>query len=172
MCKSYELAAKFISDVEYAVEAAKEMDKIIDEEAAERAAGMAHKIIDTTLEQHRIEVINEIDAANAVKRVAGITRSCPYVSEFVSINGKGVYGNDFILHLAGRTPLYDEEQLIYIVDRREYQLLNKNGRRNLVSNFFADMCVIVDATGPGECRCLVVYLQGVKKPLFFYGGDI
>ena len=123
-------------------------------------------------EEYRLEVIKEINTANIMDKAAEISRSSLYITETVVIDGNELSGSEFILDTFRKGPLYEDVQLIYNEYSREYQLLYRNGKRKFISVFVVVACVIVNATGLGKCRAIVVCLQGVDVPLIFYGGDI
>lgn len=146
--------------------------KELEVKAAELAKEKAEDLFIAQKEEYRLEVIKEISMANITKKAASISRSSPYITETVFIDEKELSGSEFILDTFRSYPIYEDFQLIYNGYSHEYQLLYKNGKRKFISVFVVIACVIVNATGLGKCRAIVVCLQGVDVPLIFYGGDI
>jgi len=144
----------------------------VETKAEELAKEKAEELFNAQKEEYRLEVIKEINIAAVTAKRAEISRSSPYISENVTVNGKELHGCDFIPDTAIHDPLYDDVQLIYNDYSHEWQILQKNGKRKFVSNFVVLAIVIVNATGIGQCKAIAVYLQGVDKPLIFKEGDI
>lgn len=144
----------------------------LEKKSEELAIEKADSHFNAKKEAYRLEVIMEIEAANSAKKVAEISRSSVYVSESIIVDGKELQGSDFVLDSLGREPLYSECQLIHSENRCEYQLLYKNGKRKFVSDFVVVACAIVNATGQGKCKAVVVFLRGLETPLIFRKGDM
>lgn len=144
----------------------------LEAKAAELAKKTAENMFNAQKEDLRLEVFKEINTDNITKKATEISRSSPYITETVVIDGKELSGNEFILNTFRSYPLYEDVQLIYNEYSQEYQLLYKNGKRKFISVFVVVVCVIVNATGPRKCKAIVVYLRGVDTPLVFYERDI
>ncbi|MGN0622145.1 MAG: hypothetical protein ACI4I9_09785 [Porcipelethomonas sp.] len=159
-------------DIELASQKEKELHKIIEEEAEALAVSLAEEKFQDKKETFELEVIEKVNAANSAKKVAGISRKSSYVTENILADGKEIHVYDFIQKIAGYYPQYDGNQLMFYVCASEYQLLHKNGKREFVSNFVVDACIIVNATGLGSCEAIVIYIRGKDVPLIFNKGDI
>lgn len=167
----FEFVRKCGCDIEFVSQKTQELERLIGKMADERAEEISEKYFNAQKEEYRIEIIQEINAANIKVKAAEISRNSPYITETVFIDGKELHRADFIAETPGRYPLYEDVQLI-CNSNYEYQLLYKNGKRKYVSDFVVVACIIVNATGPGCCKAIIVYIRGVETPLIFEGGDI
>lgn len=169
MSHSYELAAKYIGDVEDAGEAAKEIDKLIDHEADHRA----EEKLDAHKEQYQLEILKQLQEERIKKAGMDITTSSPLFSDIYNIDGVEVFPDDYIPDSKEAAPLYEETFLNKNEYSLEYQEINRNtGKRKFVWKNPTTLVLIANPTAVGKCEDIAVYLKGKKKPLIFHNGEI
>lgn len=159
-------------DIELASEKARELDALIEKEAARLAKQKAGETIAAQKDELRLQIIKEINDSYIHNRSSEISRSSPYIYEKFVVKGKELNIWDFMNVVYRRNRLYEDAQLIYNDYCDEYQLMYKNGKRKFVSEFVVVAWVVVNATGPGKCKAIAVYLKGYDSPIIFYEGDI
>ena len=167
-----ELARAVVPTIEDYMDLVEVHDHEVEEKATELADEKAANLFNEKIEEHRLQVIKEIDEANTKAKYAEISTSSPYISTRDSVNNKDVCGIDYIDRYYLKAPEYDEAQLIYNEYTHDYQLLYRNGKRKYVSNFVVVACVVVNESGPGRCRAIVVYLRDSEIPIIFPYGEI
>ena len=168
MSQSYELAAKYIGDVEDAGEAAKEIDKLIDQEADHRAV----EKLDAHKEQYQLEILKQLQEERIKKEGVELLAS-PLISDTYTINGIEVFAEDYIPGSTVIDPLYEETVLTKNEYSLEYQEYNRTtGNRKFVWKNPTILLLISNPGTEGKCKEIDVFLKGVKKPLRFPKGEI
>lgn len=169
MSDSYELAAKYIGDIEDASEAAKEIDKLIDLEADHRAEVK----LDARKEKYQLYVLKQLQEEGIRKEGMELSSASPLISDTYTIDGIEVFTDDHIPDSNEAAPLYEET----IVNKNEYSLeyqeINRNtGKRKFVWKNPVTLVLIDNPTADGKCKEIDVCLKGIKKPLRFPKGEI
>lgn len=122
--------------------------------------------------EYRIQAFKEYEEMNTAQKVAIISSASPFISETVMKNGQEL-NRSMIFSTAPFNDPVSEEIKIHFDDINYKWLIRKNnGLPKLVSRFFVEAALIVDAYAPGSCRAIVVFLRGGLKPLIFWGGNI
>ena len=168
MSKSFELAERFVDDVEFVGQAAKEIDKLIDQEADHRAV----EKLDAHKEQYQLEILKQLQEERIKKEGVELLAS-PLISDTYTINGIEVFAEDYIPGSTVIDPLYEETVLTKNEYSLEYQEYNRTtGNRKFVWKNPTILLLISNPGTEGKCKEIDVFLKGVKKPLRFPKGEI
>ena len=122
--------------------------------------------------EYRIQAFKEYEEMNTAQKVAIISSASPFISETVMKNGQELNRSMIFSTAPINDPVSEEVKLHFDDINYKWLIRKNNGLPKLVSRFFVDATLIVDAYAPGSCRALVVFLRGGLKPLIFWGGNI
>lgn len=122
--------------------------------------------------EYRIQAFKEYEEMNTAQKVAIISSASPFISETVMKNGQELNRSMIFSTAPINDPVSEEVKLHFDDINYKWLIRKNNGLPKLVSRFFVEAALIVDAYAPGSCRALVVFLRGGLKPLIFWGGNI
>ena len=94
------------------------------------------------------------------------------MSDFVEVNGKRLYREDFIPYGVRRDPLYADNCLELNGYNGHWQKKFKNKGPEYVSAIQVVGCYIVNASALGVCESFDVYIKGKDAPLHFKDGSL
>lgn len=137
-----------------------------------KGKAMAVEKLNTMKAEYRIQNFKEFYEINTAQKVAKISKASPFIVETVIISGHELDRSMFIPTAPINDPVSEEVKLYFDDINYKWLIRIKNGLPKLVSRFFVDAALIVDAYAPGSCNALVVFLRGGLKPLIFWGGNI
>lgn len=122
--------------------------------------------------EYRIQAFKEYEEMNTAQKVAIISSASPFISETVMKNGQELNRSMIFSTAPINDPVSEEVKLHFDDINYKWLIRKNNGLPKLVSRFFVEAALIVDAYAPGSCRAIVVFLRGGLKPLIFWGGNI
>lgn len=122
--------------------------------------------------EYHTQTIKECNEMNTAQKVEKISSASPFISETVMKSEHELDRSMFFPTAPINDPVSEEVKLHFDDINYKWLIRKNNGLPKLVSRFFVDAALIVDAYAPGSCRALVVFLRGGLKPLIFWGGNI
>lgn len=160
-------------DIEFAGQKAKELNKLIDEEAEKRAKEKEEQLFNAHKEEYQLEVLRKFQEEGIKKEVAQLDSSFPLISDTYIIDGVTLYASDYIPDSVIIDPVYEDNILVKNQYSLEYQEINnKNGKRKFAWKETPILILISNPNAGGKCENIVVYLKGNDKPLVFRNGEI
>lgn len=148
------------------------IENVLKNNDKEQAVKIAAQIMEKEKEQIRHDTIREVNNNSLVTKGVEITGLSPFITETIKNNGQILKRTNFIPYAPYNNPGSEDVKLYFDDINIKWLIRVKNGLPKLVSRFWVEACLIVDASGAGSCRALVVFLKGTTKPLIFWGGVI
>lgn len=146
-------------------------DKKVEAEADSKANEKVGELLPAIKEHAYIDAVKQVRSEFIIAEGVRIYGLLPFISETITFNGEQYDRNHFIPDRVINDPV-NEEVRLYFDDTNDKWLVNvKNGLPKLISRFVVVACLIVDDSGPGMCRALVIFLKGEAKPLIFSEAD-
>ena len=145
-----------------------ELEVVAEKKATKKAAEMFNSM----KAEYHTQTIKECNEMNTAQKVAIISSASPFISETVMKNGQELNRSMIFSTAPINDPVSEEVKLHFDDINYKWLIRKNNGLPKLVSRFFVEAALIVDAYAPGSCRAIVVFLRGGLKPLIFWGGNI
>ena len=142
-----------------------EVEEVSEQKGEEKAVEKFNSI----KAEYRIQAFKEYEEMNTAPKVVKISRASPFISETVMKSGHELDRSMFFPTAPINDPVSEEVKLYFDDINYKWLIRKNNGLPKLVSRFFVDSVLIVDAYAPGSCRAIVVFLRG---GLIFWGGNI
>ena len=160
-------------DIEFVSQKAKELDKIIDDEAEKRSIKKEEERFNAHKEEFQLEVLKQFQEEGIKKEGLNLSSASSLITDTYIINGIELYPKYYIPDSTLDAPLYEETILTKNSYSLEYQEYNKtNGKRKFVWNNPVTLVCICNPIEVGTCENIAVFLKGKTKPLIFPIGEI
>lgn len=155
-------ACDIIRDIEGEIEAQKKQN----------ADEIATSIVAIEKEEYKKEGVREYHAECIKQRGYEVSRLSPFITETVVVSGQELDRRSIIPYTSFNDPGSEDVKLFFDDVNIKWFIRVKNGLPKLVSRFWVEACLIVDAYASGACRALVVFMRGCQRPLIFWEGII
>lgn len=145
-----------------------EVDKCVQEEVE-----TAHEKMAIELEQKiRLEVQREETEKNRKRSKADTTPVKPFLFDTVSFGDKTYDSREYIRPMLYQFSPNSDKELRRNPYNDNWELLSRTKGPQFVSAVNVVTCLIVNASGPGTCEALVIYIKGRDRPLLFKDGNL
>ncbi len=124
------------------------------------------------MESFRVEVVKATNEKFILKKGVDLSQISPLLNTSVEVDGRILERDDFFQDKYTNDHITEDQRLYYDDIHLKWFIRNKYGDPLLISNFVVTACVIINASAPGICQYLVVFLLGSDKPLIFKEGVI
>lgn len=131
--------------------------KNIEKRATELANEKAEARFNTIKDEYRLNVIKEVNQASISEKGNELSKSSPFVSDFVDVDGRRLYRTDFIPDTFRRDPPYSEQRLELNMYNNHWQKNFKSKGPEYISNIHVVGGYIVNP------RALGVQCQQLKR---------
>lgn len=147
--------------------AKKNVEKRADELSDTKAEARFNAIKD----KFELDTIKKVEETFLVKKGEQLSVSSPFVSDYVDVNGKRLFREDFIPSGLRRDSLYADRRLELNAYNGDWQKTFKTKGPEFISGVQVIGGFIVDALAAGVCDSIEIYIKGSDTPLHFPGGN-
>ena len=146
--------------------------KNIEKRATELANEKAEARFNTIKDEYRLNVIKEVNQASISEKGNKLSKSSPFVSDFVDVDGRRLYRTDFIPDTFRRDPPYSDQRLELNMYNNHWQKNFKSKGPEYISNIHVVGGYIVNPSALGVCDSFVFFINGKNTPLHFKNGNL
>ncbi len=170
--KMYSYLLRLGCEPEFLRDETQEIKKIVDEEVNKQVGPKTEELCAAKLKDMELEITEKVRKEFEVEKSAGIRNLSLFLSESAMVNGSKVVREDFFTIRPANDPEYNEKQLILNTYFDNWQLISRTGASVFISNVHVIACMIVNASGPGQCHALLIFIKGRASPLLIKNGDL
>ena len=153
--------------------------ELIEEFAKKNVEKRADELSDTKAEarfnaikdKFELDTIKKVEDAFLIKKGEQLSVSSPFVSDYVDVNGKRLFREDFIPSGLRHDPLYADRRLELNAYNGDWQKKFKTKGTEFISGVQVIGGFIVDAVAAGVCDSIEIYIKGSDTLLHFKDGN-
>ncbi len=146
-------------------------EKNVEKRSEEIADTKAEARFNEIKDKFELDTIKKVEEAFLIKKGEQLSVSSPFVSDYVDVNGKRLFREDFIPSGLRRDSLYADCRLELNAYYGDWQKTFKTKGPEFVSSVQVVDGFIIDAIAAGVCDSIDIYVKGRDTPLHFPGGN-